>query len=76
MDIYFFKKALPIFQECIGLPQKGCNRPSAAGGGGVDGNDKFPYLLTLPVFQRLDQGQISIMFQPVGIVNIIEFFLA
>ena len=69
------KEILARLQNRIGLFQKRPDNTAAAGSRGVDRYDELPNLVRLLVFQRLDQRQVAVMLQSIGIVNIVKFLV-
>ena len=66
---------LEMPQNVAGALQKALNDIALHTAGGVDGNHKFPDALVVPVFQRLDQGNVAVGAQTVSVIDEIKFVL-
>lgn len=60
IDLYPLGEGTTLPQNVAGALQKALNDIALNTAGGVDGNHKFPDALVVPIFQRLDQGNVAV----------------
>ena len=75
IDLYPFGEGTTLPQNVAGALQKALNDIALHTAGGVDGNNKFPDALVVPVFQRLDQRNIAVGAQTVSVIDKVKFVL-
>ena len=72
-EIHPMEEILPALQQSVRLSQKGPHQLARGGVAGVDDEGQLLYLLALPGLQRLDEGQVAIDRQAVGVEVQVEF---
>ena len=75
IDLYPLGEGTALPQNVAGALQKALNDIALNTAGGVDGNYKFPDALVVPVFQRLDQGNVAVGAQTVSVIDEVKFVL-
>ena len=72
VEIHPMEEILPALQQSVRLSQKGPHQLTRGGVAGVDDEGQLFYLLALPGLQRLDEGQVAVDRQAVGVKVQIE----
>lgn len=75
IDLYPLGEGTALPQNIAGALQKALNDIALNTAGGIDGNHEFPDALVVPVFQRLDQGNVAVGAQTVSVIDEVKFVL-
>ncbi len=67
VQVHPVEEILPPLQQGVGLGQKGPHQLTGGGVAGVDDQGQLLDLLALPGLQRLDEGQVAVDRQAVGV---------